>query len=213
MPKKGLDSENNVHKKRQAQIVQAAVDLIGRYGFYGTSLQQISDAVGLTNAGVLYYVKNKDGLLTLVLESYYDKSNKAWAYLREHSEESRSITNPALLPDLYRCIAQTNEARPDMVRLFSVLDAEALQSDHPAYEYFKRREELFEKHVSAVRWSLPEGASFHKTFRAANSMMDGLQLRWLRSEKKSLISMWEECSQVIFPYPLWEGFGSNRPRR
>ena len=37
-------------------------------------------------------------------------------------------------------------------------------------------------------------------------MMDGVQLRWLRTPGQDLNSMWMECEDALFPLPMWEGY-------
>lgn len=58
----------NEEVDRRAEILNAAVELFGTLGYYGTSLQKIADRVGLTKAGVLHYVGSKEGLLTAALD-------------------------------------------------------------------------------------------------------------------------------------------------
>lgn len=38
------------------------------------------------------------------------------------------------------------------------------------------------------------------------AMMDGIQLRWLRSPGQNLNTMWADCEDVLMPLPLWEGY-------
>ena len=61
----------NEEVDRRAEILNAAVELFGTLGYYGTSLQKIADRVGLTKAGVLHYVGSKEGLLTAALDDVY----------------------------------------------------------------------------------------------------------------------------------------------
>src|SRR5688572_12756814 len=50
-----------------AQICRAAMRLIARHGFDGTSLQDIADEVGITKQTLLYYYPSKDKLRRVVL--------------------------------------------------------------------------------------------------------------------------------------------------
>ena len=59
----------NEEVDRRAEILNAAVELFGMLGYYGTSLQKIADRVRLTKAGVLHYVGSKEGLLTAALDA------------------------------------------------------------------------------------------------------------------------------------------------
>lgn len=49
--KRGINMSNE-EVDRKAAILNAAVELFGTLGYYGTSLQKIADRVGLTKAGV-----------------------------------------------------------------------------------------------------------------------------------------------------------------
>jgi AcrR family transcriptional regulator len=52
----------------QARVISAAVDLFGRYGVSGTSLQMIADAIGVTKAAVYHQFKTKEEIVIAVLE-------------------------------------------------------------------------------------------------------------------------------------------------
>ena len=157
-PRKHFGQRKQTHDERLHQILGAATELIGQYGFYGTSLHQIADAVGMTNAGVLHYVRNKNELMTMVLESSYDEGNPVWMFLRDRlAAQTAASISSTHIPVLYRRTVEVNETRPDMVRLFSVLGAEALQPDHPAHDYFQRREKAFWERFRNIAWKVPPG--------------------------------------------------------
>ena len=206
--RKHFGMRKQTHDQRLKQILQAATELIGKYGFYGTSLHQIADAVGMTNAGVLHYVKNKNELMTMVLESTYDADNPVWRFLRGSSTIDGKDAESARMhiPVLYRRTTEINESRPDMVRLFSVLSAEALQPTHPAHDYFLRREDVLWRQFSRIDWKVPPGTDLENVFATANSAMDGIQLRWLRDDSIPLTKLWSRCEGIIFPSPLWDDY-------
>ena len=206
-PRKHFGQRKQTHDERLHQILGAATELIGQYGFYGTSLHQIADAVGMTNAGVLHYVRNKNELMTMVLESSYDEGNPVWMFLRDRlALQTAASISSTHIPVLYRRTVEVNETRPDMVRLFSVLGAEALQPDHPAHDYFQRREKAFWERFRNIAWKVPPGTDMRNVFTTANSAMDGIQLRWLRDDSVSLSLLWSRCEDVIFPSPLWDDY-------
>ena len=53
---------------------------------------------------------------------------------------------------------------------------------------------------------MPDGVDAERMLRAGFAMMDGVQLRWLRSPGQDLNAMWAQCEDVLFPLPLWEGY-------
>lgn len=192
---------------RMRQILDAAVTVVGQYGFYGASLSQIADLVGVSKPGLLHYISSKRNLLTLLLRYYYDEGGQAARYLREHAVKVLSGEDPTLLlPRFYQLMASSNEERPSLVRMFSVLNAESLDPEHPAHEYFRTRDRLLNDTITALPWEVPRGVSVESVVLAADSAMDGLQVRWLRDTSASLTSLWAQCEQVIFPSPQWDGF-------
>ena len=109
----------NEEVDRRAEILNAAVELFGTLGYYGTSLQKIADRVGLTKAGVLHYVGSKEGLLTAALDEVYDSETED--ILTDIVREPRP-----LIADMWRRIVAVNARRPLQVHMFSTLSAEAI---------------------------------------------------------------------------------------
>lgn len=184
---------------RMAAILETAVTSLGVRGYYGTSLQSIANGVGLTKAGVLHYVGSKEGLLELVLDKMYDlKTDEIFAAMQ--SEER------PLIAELWRKTVAVNAQRPELVRMFTTLSAEALDPAHPAHDYFESREGKTDDAAHTIRWSLPDGVQAGPLLQAGFSMMDGIQLRWLRNPGNDLNTMWSRCESVLMPYPLWQGY-------
>lgn len=78
---------------------------------------------------------------------------------------------------------------------------EALDSKHPAHDYFADRERRSVTNALNINWSVPDGANVEHVLQAGLSMMDGIQLRWLRSPGRDLNAMWVDCEDVLFPSP------------
>ena len=66
----------NEEVDRRAEILNAAVELFGTLGYYGTSLQKIADRVGLTKAGVLHYVGSKEDRKSTRLNSSHNNQSR-----------------------------------------------------------------------------------------------------------------------------------------
>ena len=52
----------------QTRIITVALDLFGRYGVNGTSLQMIADAIGVTKAAIYHQFRTKEEIVIAVLE-------------------------------------------------------------------------------------------------------------------------------------------------
>ena len=184
---------------RRAAILNATVESFGRLGYYGTSLQRIATEVGLTKAGVLHYVGSKEGLLDLALTETYDQQTVD--IMAAMVTEERP-----LIAEMWRKVVAVNAVRPALVHMFSTLSAEALDPAHPAHDYFARREHDTVASALNINWRVPDGVNVEHLLQAGFSMMDGLQLRWLRSPGRNLAAMWADCEDALMPLPLWEGY-------
>ena len=61
-----------LRQERREAIVQAAVDSLAEYGYQGTSMRTIAEAVGLTKGGLYPYFPNKDAILLAVSDRYLE---------------------------------------------------------------------------------------------------------------------------------------------
>ena len=111
-------------EERLKAITDAATEVVAERGYYGMTIQEVSDRVGITQAGLLKYVKNKNGLLMLVLRRYED-SSEAGDYIQSKlalTPEQRELS-PLLMPEYYRTIAEDTMKRPQLTQLYLVLRA------------------------------------------------------------------------------------------
>lgn len=58
-------------RKRWQEILRASTELFNRRGFFATSMQDISDAVGIKKASLYYYVESKEDLLFEILRDLH----------------------------------------------------------------------------------------------------------------------------------------------
>jgi AcrR family transcriptional regulator len=56
------------YREAQTRIIDAALELFGRHGVAGTSLQMIADAVGVTKAAVYHQFNSKDQIVLAAAE-------------------------------------------------------------------------------------------------------------------------------------------------
>ncbi|WP_181414955.1 TetR/AcrR family transcriptional regulator [Bifidobacterium asteroides] len=167
-------------EERKEQILDAATHIIGKNGFWGFTVRQVAEACNLTEPAILYHFKNKEKLLVAVLSRRDDIDLHNMAS-ELHVGLDRLWADPTEfgLWDLCLAAVQKNSKQPEIVRLYTIMQGESLNSEHPAYAYFQNRE----------RWatSLFARAAKHDGYddpaRIAQlvlSEMDGMQIRWLR---------------------------------
>jgi AcrR family transcriptional regulator len=157
---------------RRREIIEVGTRLIAERGYRGVSLDHIAEACGITKQGLLHHFPSKAELLVAILE-HRDEVDLAEA--AEHLPRSQTRAG---FRDEIRALAQRNLAQPGIVQLYAVLSSEALDPEHPAHEYFRRRLAWSRKLLreGAETWHPdPDGFAIEVL-----SFMDGLQLNWLR---------------------------------
>jgi AcrR family transcriptional regulator len=176
---------------RRIQVIEAATRLIGERGFWGVSVHDIAAACGITDAGLLHHFGTKDALLIAVL-----------AQRDQVDDESLAARLGIAPPDLYEAVRELpladvcaavvarNARQPEIVRLYSVLNAESLTPAHPAHDYFITREARVIAFFGSARSQLHPDPAVRG--RQVIAMMDGIQLRWLRDlDRLDLVAEWD----------------------
>lgn len=154
----------------KADIVDKAFHVFAESGYEGTSLREIARRCGINHATLLHHFPKKSLLLMAVLE---------------HRDEIQHI-EPKTLEEslgLLLGIAVRNEETPGLVRLFTLLAAEASDPDHPARHYFQERgayvRGLIADHIVLAqgRGELPTTLDAETTATNLIALWEGLQLQ------------------------------------
>lgn len=160
--------------ERRAEILSTALEAFSARGFQGSSLREIAEAVGLSQAGVLHHFSSKETLLAAVLAEK-DATQIA------HFENASGIGVLAAL----RGVVAENLAQPGLIRLFTTLSAEAINEEHPAHEYFQLRYSGARQLIAAslaqgkADGDVREDADVDMAAALLIAIMDGLQMQWL----------------------------------
>ena len=119
------------------------------------TIQEVSDRVGITQAGLLKYVKNKNGLLMLVLRRYED-SSEAGDYIQSKlaltpEQRELSLSDARVLPDHRRGHHET----PATHTAVSGAACRSHRPNHPAHEYYAQRGGRLRAQIGSYPWKLP----------------------------------------------------------
>ncbi|HLA82938.1 MAG TPA: helix-turn-helix domain-containing protein, partial [Thermoleophilia bacterium] len=60
---------------RKHEIVEATVQLLGKYGVEGTTVSRISAAVGLTKGALYQHFPNREAILEAALDAWGERSS------------------------------------------------------------------------------------------------------------------------------------------
>jgi len=181
-------------EERREQLLAAATALIAERGYWALSMQDVADVCDLSLTGLLHHFPSKDALLVAVL----DRRDTIEARLL--SERLGVELPPGAAPEspqvdwsgvdlrtACEALVARNSRQPELVRLYSMLEAESLAPDHPAHDYFNDRQ----RHVLALfRRLIGDVPDAEMLARKVLALMDGLQVQWLRDPALDLQDAW-----------------------
>ena len=165
-------------ERSKAKIIEAANRYFAENGFHGTAMSDIAKEAGLTGPGLLHHFPNKEELLIAVLEQRDATDQERLTNLFKASHTDRIF-------EILQSLMEHNQARPDMVRLFTVLVTECIAHDHPGHEFFVQRYRNYRhKYLYLIREYQEAGyirndISVEQLSILVMAIMDGLQIQWL----------------------------------
>lgn len=169
---------------RRQDILKAAFSVFSQVGYTQSSLSQISEIVGISEAGILHHFKTKANLLTQVLKYRDDLTNEQFKV--NPGSGLAFVKNWINLIDY-------NISIPGMVELFCVLSAEATKESHPAHEFFKTRYSETIALAKEAMIDLQKSGYIYEDLnpedlgRALIALSDGLQVQWLLDRKWDML--------------------------
>ena len=158
---------------KREQILTVALELVARQGFRRTSIRDISEAVGLTQAGLLHYFESKDELWVEILR-------------RRDAIDDASDWDADDPAQLLSAIVRHNAEVPGLVQMFVNLSAAAAtDQEHPAHAYFRERYEKSRRVMAAGFRRMQEDGRFRtdvdpdELTSVLLAVSDGMQIQWL----------------------------------
>ncbi|MBT2452248.1 TetR/AcrR family transcriptional regulator [Streptomyces sp. ISL-43] len=158
---------------RRAEILRAALAVFAEQGDR-TSLKDIADRVGLSEAGVLHYFGSREGLLLAVL-AQRDENSVAAAVERHRGHALGALAE----------IARDNVREPGLVRLYASLSMSATDPGHPLQTHFAERYAATRELIAHNLRTLQAQGRVRPELDAvavaalAIAALDGLQVQWL----------------------------------
>jgi AcrR family transcriptional regulator len=158
---------------KREEILTAALDVIARNGYRRTSVRELADAVGLSQAGLLHYFSSKEELFQEILRKRDEVDATAFQGLRETPLEG------------FFAVIRHNSEVPGLVQLYAQVSTEAGDPEHPAHEFFVQRYEQFRAMFSQLMRDEQAAGRIDTDLdpeRLANLFLaaaDGLQTQWM----------------------------------
>ena len=158
---------------KREEILTAALDVIARNGYRRTSVRELADAVGLSQAGLLHYFSSKEELFQEILRKRDEVDASALEGLREAPIEG------------FFAVIRHNSEVPGLVQLYAQVSTEAGDPEHPAHEFFVERYRQFRAMFSQLIRDEQAAGRVDPDLdaeRIANLFLaaaDGLQTQWM----------------------------------
>ncbi len=86
-----LDAEESRFELQKARMLKAAAECFNQKGYSGTSLRDVADVLGLTDAALYYYVRNKEELVYLCYVRAADLGREALDRARAEGENGLDV--------------------------------------------------------------------------------------------------------------------------
>jgi AcrR family transcriptional regulator len=174
---------------RREEIVQVALEVFARSGYRGTSLREVAELTGLTQAGLLHHFGSRENLLVEILR---------------RREELGRESNPAsgTAAGLATALRQ-NVRTPGLVELHSVLVTQAGDPAHPAHEHFTSRYERMRGRIAAdlarrvAEGSIDSRVDPQKLATILVALADGLQVQWMLDDSIDMAEHYEHLLSLL----------------
>ncbi len=183
---------------QREKILRGALEFFGQKGYWGSSMRDIADHVGMSQASMRHYFGTKIELLTAVLEERdLVSSEVAGRAELESGSHMGGIVQ----------IVVDNTKQPNIVRLFTILSAEATSEDHPAHEFFRARYERVADNVSQMLQGAIDDGEIRSDINVGDAArlvlatMAGLQLQWLLDPKLDMARLFRHQLEHYFAKP------------
>lgn len=159
---------------KREEILETALAVIAQSGYKNTSVRELADAVGLSQAGLLHYFTSKDELFAEILRK------------RDEADIAKYSNTPDVsIFESIRNVVAHNAEVAGLVKLYVQLSSDAVQPDHAAHQFFVQRQRAFREELeSNIRDSQASGLTRADVDPAKAATMtlalaDGLQSQWL----------------------------------
>ncbi|HSK33922.1 MAG TPA: TetR/AcrR family transcriptional regulator [Propionicimonas sp.] len=158
---------------KREEILTTALEVIARTGYRRTSVKELANAVGLSQAGLLHYFSSKEELFAEILTKRDVVDQTAYADREESS-----------LDGLVSVVRHNSEV-PGLVRLYAQFSVEASDPGHPSHDVFVERYAHLRGLLSAdlaarqAAGTLPPELDPAVVARLLIAAADGLQTQWL----------------------------------
>ncbi|MFJ4142644.1 TetR/AcrR family transcriptional regulator [Pseudomonas sp. NPDC089734] len=167
---------------RRKALLDAATVIFARDGYSSASMRDVATLAGITTVGLLHHFPNKEALLNALLER---RDQRVVSRFQELTTEMTlegflkfvRMSMGFSIEDAFECQASM------------VMNTESLSRAHPAWSWYQEKFQITHLHAQGHLTALKEAgeiradADVKLLAQELFSVMDGLQIQWLRNPK------------------------------
>lgn len=170
--------------ERRLQVVDAAIDVFGQYGFKAGTLQRVADRVGVSPGAIEKLFGSKQQLLVAVLERWGELTADAIG---------RDSTGIDQLRGFRRLMAYHMQHKA-LLELYTTMAAESTSPEHPAHAFMTERyrntlatmRRLFADAVANGDFRSMDEEEIDSEAECLLAIMDGLEVQFLLDPNRDL---------------------------
>jgi AcrR family transcriptional regulator len=174
---------------KRREIIEAATRVVARRGYRSTTIRDIADEAGLSQAGLLHYFSSKDALLTEVVRA---------------DDASDPLLDEQLSgPHRMTTALQRDRRENGLVSLYVQLVAEAVDPDHVSHEFFRERFARLRAGVATIirrgqrEGTVPAGIDPDRGATLAIALTNGLRLQSGYAPDLDLVDLVEHLWELL----------------
>lgn len=168
---------------RRAALLDAATQVFARDGYLAASMRDVAEIAGITTVGLLHHFPNKTALLQAFLE------RRSKRVVERLADMVNQPTLDGYLRFLRMAMAMSVEDEQEC-RASVMLNTESLPQGHPAWQWYRDSFKATHQHAQAhlaslvAQGEIREGVEIKALVQEIFSVMDGLQIQWLKGPKE-----------------------------
>jgi AcrR family transcriptional regulator len=158
---------------KREEILTAALDVIARNGYQHTSVRDLAQAVGLSQAGLLHYFSSKEELFAEILRK------------RDEVDRDRMPHGEGTMVAGLVEVVRHNADVPGLVQLYAQLSTEATHPEHAAHDFFVERYASLRSSLASDLRAAQDRGELSSSLDATTvatillAAADGLQTQWM----------------------------------
>lgn len=138
-------------ERTREALVEAAIELFGKKGFRGTSVQELVNHAGLTKGAFYHHYESKEDVFHVIHDEFIDETLRRQEVILEMFDTAHERLYHLLL----MLVGIVVEYRPNVEIFFQ--EKTVLQHDGRFAEVFEKRDKAMRRYVDAIKLGVDNG--------------------------------------------------------